>query len=130
MHSLIDTLRKRGIQPTPQRLEVARCVLEARNHPTADQVLAEVLNRCPTISRATVYNTLNLLVDNDLLVSRTLRGGAVVFDPNLDPHHHLIDIESGEIHDIPWDAVEVHGVESCNGYEVQDYQVILRGRKR
>lgn len=130
MKKLLDILRQNGIQPTPQRLEVARYVLEAKNHPTADQVLAAVLDRCPTISRATVYNTLNLLVDKGLLSTRTLREGAVVFDPHTQRHHHLIDIDTGEIHDIPWEAMDVRGAASCEGFDVQDYQVVLRGRKR
>ena len=130
MQDLLDILRNKGIQPTPQRLEVARYVLDADNHPSADQVLDAVLTRCPTISRATVYNTLNLLVEKGLLTSRALREGAVIFDPKLDRHHHLIDTETGEIHDIPWDAMDVRGATSCEGFDVQDYQVVLRGRKK
>jgi Fe2+ or Zn2+ uptake regulation protein len=130
MQALLDILRQNGIQPTPQRLEVAKYVLEAENHPSADQVLEVVLRRCPTISRATVYNTLNLLVDKGLLAARTLREGAVVFDPCIKPHHHLIDTETGQIHDIPWEALDVQGATSCEGFDVQDYQVVLRGRKK
>lgn len=130
MHDLIDTLRKRGIQPTTQRLEIARCVLDAQDHPTADQVLARVQVAFPTISRATVYNTLNLLADEGLLRRRTLREGVTVFDPVLERHHHLIDIDSGEIHDVPWDSVVVRGALAHPGFEVLDYEVVLRGRKR
>ena len=130
MQDLIDILRKNGIQPTQQRLEVARYVFTATNHPTADQVLKEVLKRCPTVSRATVYNTLNLLVDKGLIASRALKEGAVVFDPRTQRHHHLIDTETGIIHDIPWEVMEVQGPEICEGFEVLDYHVVLRGRKK
>ncbi len=130
MNALIDILRKNGIQPTPQRLEVAKFVLATQSHPTADQVLKEVLKRCPTVSRATVYNTLNLLVDKGLIASRTLKEGAVVFDPRTQRHHHLIDTETGIIHDIPWESVDVREPEICEGFEVEDYHVVLRGRKK
>ena len=130
MEDLIGILRQNGIQPTPQRLEVVRYVFAATNHPTADLILKEVLKRCPTVSRATVYNTLNLLVDKGLIASRTLREGAVVFDPQTKRHHHLIDSETGAIHDIPWETMDVKGPETCEGFEVLDYHVVLRGRKK
>ncbi len=130
MNNLIELLRDKKIQPTAQRLEVAYCVLNTTDHPTADEVLALVLNHCPTISRATVYNTLNLFVDKGLIDRQVLREGVTVFDPKLDRHHHLIDTESGEIHDIPWDAVEVRGADSHQEFDILDYQVVLRGRKK
>ena len=58
-------LRKCGIQPTPQRLAVVEYILKTREHPAADEVLVKVKLECPTISRATVYNTLHLLAEKD-----------------------------------------------------------------
>jgi Fe2+ or Zn2+ uptake regulation protein len=62
MQDLIAILRRHGIQPTPQRLAVARVVLNRERHPSAEEAWAKVRKRCPTISRATVYNTLHLFV--------------------------------------------------------------------
>lgn len=130
MKALLETLRGRGIQPTAQRLAVARFVLSTRAHPTADEVWERVRQRSPTLSRATVYNTLNLFVDKGLLRMQAVREGAVVFDPLVTRHHHFIDDETGEIHDVPWDAVAVSGEATLRGFEVRDYQVVMRGRKR
>jgi Fe2+ or Zn2+ uptake regulation protein len=57
-----------------------------------------------------------------------LAEGRVVFDPRLEPHHHFIDDETGEIEDVPWAAVKVGDV-SLKGYEVREYMVVMRGRK-
>jgi Fe2+ or Zn2+ uptake regulation protein len=130
MQNLIARLRQHGIQPTPQRLAVAKSVLATRAHPAADEVWARVRRSCPTVSRATVYNTLNLLVERGLLRSQILRGGTVVFDPLLEPHHHLIDEETGRIHDIPWRALKVSGHRALRGFEVREHQVVMRGRRR
>ena len=130
MKNLIETLRGRGIQATPQRLEVARYILECNRHFSAEQALAIVAERCPTISRATVYNTLNLLVEKGLVATRILREGAVVFDSRVERHHHLIDSETDEIHDIDWNDLNVSGFGSIDGFEVQDYHVVLKGRKK
>jgi len=121
------TLTERGIQPSPQRLAVAEYVLGAKDHPSADRVFEVVRGRTPVISRATVYNTLNLLVREKLLHQLVLAEGRVVFDPHVEPHHHFIDEVTGEIHDVPWDALEVRHVEALRGVKVREYQVVLRG---
>jgi Fe2+ or Zn2+ uptake regulation protein len=105
-------------------------VLEAKSHPTADDVWEQVRKRSPTLSRATVYNTLNLFVEKGLLATQAVREGALVFDPHVVRHHHFIDEQTGEIYDVPWEAVKVTGEGSLAGYEVKDYQVVMRGRKR
>jgi Fe2+ or Zn2+ uptake regulation protein len=121
------TLSRHGIQPSAQRLAVAGFVLGTTAHPSADQVFQEVRSRIPMISRATVYNTLNVLVGRGLLRQLVLAEGKVVFDPNLEPHHHFVDEQTGAIHDLPWDALDVRKVEALRGVRVREYQVVLRG---
>jgi Fur family transcriptional regulator, iron response regulator len=130
MQDLMDILRRHRIQPTPQRLAVAQYILTAKTHPTADEVWEQVRNACPTLSRATVYNTLNLFAERGLIRTQVLKEGTVVFDPRVEAHHHFIDVETGEVHDVPWDALRVSGAQGLRGFEVREYQVILRGRKR
>ena len=62
-----------------------------------------------------------------LAVSLSLSDASVVFDPKTERHHHFIDEETGEIHDIPWDKVQVCNVETLRGFEIHDYQVVIRG---
>lgn len=124
----ISRLREKGIQPSAQRVAVAEYVLTTQDHPSADQVWERVRSRLPVLSRATVYNTLNLFVDKGLLRQLVLAEGNLVFDPNVDAHHHFIDEATGAIHDVPWDALEVRHVERLRGYDVAEYQVVLRGR--
>ena len=126
---IADQLRAHGIQPSAQRLAVAEYVLRTQDHPSADEVLARVRGRVPMISRATVYNTLNLFVERGLLRQFVLAEGRLVFDPHLAPHHHFVDDQSGTIHDVPWDALEVRKVEKLQGLDVSEYQVVLRGRR-
>lgn len=125
----VQVLQTAGIQPSAQRVAVAEYVLRTEDHPSADQVWARVRERFPMISRATVYNTLNLFVKKQLLRELVLAEGRIVFDPNTDPHHHFIDDESGTIVDIPWNALSVNGLESLTGIAVREHQVVLRGRR-
>jgi len=127
---LAALLRSNGIQPSAQRLAVAGYVLHTLDHPSADQVFARVRAATPGLSRATVYNTLNLLVAKGLLRSMAVDGGKVLFDPNVAPHHHFVDEATGAIHDVPWEALEVSRLGALRGLVVREVQVVLRGRRR
>jgi Fe2+ or Zn2+ uptake regulation protein len=126
---LADRLKNAGVQPSAQRLAVAQYVLETEEHPSADQVLERVQGSVPMLSRATVYNTLNLFVEKGLLRQLVLAEGRVVFDPRLEAHHHFIDDESGHIEDVPWTAITVGDVSTLKGYDVREYMVVMRGKK-
>ena len=125
----LEALTEHGIQPSAQRVAVADYVLYTSDHPSADQVWAEVKRSFPMLSRATVYNTLNLFTEKGLLRELVLAAGKVVFDPKLDPHHHFLDEETGEIVDVPWSALDVRRVHSLSGFDVREYQVVMRGKK-
>ncbi len=109
---------------------MAAYVLATTDHPSADQVWEKVRGLMPVLSRATVYNTLNLFVRAGLLRAHVLAPGKTVFDPRLAAHHHFIDDSTGRIHDLPWEAIRVSNVEKIAGIEVRDYQVVVRGRGR
>lgn len=123
-------LEERGIKPSAQRVAVAEFVLHTDAHPSADEVWSRVRERFPMVSRATVYNTLNLFVEKGLVRQLALTGGRVVFDPNVERHHHFIDEETGRIYDVPWEALRVSRIDDIDGFEVHAYQVVLRGKKR
>jgi Fur family iron response transcriptional regulator len=125
----LEALTEHGIQPSAQRVAVAAYVLYTTDHPSADQVWAEVKRSFPMLSRATVYNTLNLFTEKGLLRELVLAEGKVVFDPKLDPHHHFLDEDTGEIVDVPWSALDVRRVHSLSGFDVREYQVVMRGKK-
>src|SRR5262245_3348839 len=118
MRQVAETLRDSGVQPSAQRVAVAQYVLHTDAHPSAEQVFSTVRKTFPMLSRATVYNTLNVLVAKGLLRELVLAPGKVVFDPKTEAHHHFIDERTGRIHDVPWDAVRASGVDSLAGFDV------------
>jgi len=126
----VAILQEHGIQPSAQRVAVADYVLKTAEHPSADVVWNRVKKRVPYISRATVYNTLNLFVEKGLLRALQLAEDSVVFDPNTERHHHLVDEETGAIHDVPWKKVQVCNIESLKGFEIHDYQVVMHGVRK
>lgn len=122
-----ETLEKAGIHASAQRVAVADYVLRTHEHPSADLVWKRVKEKFPWISRATVYNTLNLFVEKRLLQRLNIAEDSVVFDPIIETHHHFIDEADGTIHDVPFEKVQVCNIEALRDYEVHDYQVVMRG---
>lgn len=111
-------------------MAIADYVLHTDAHPSADEVWQAVQTTLPMVSRATVYNTLRLFVEQGILRELVLAQGRTVDDPNLDRHHHFIDDQSGAIEDVPWGAIRVANAAALPGYEVREYSVVLRGRRR
>jgi len=126
---VFKVLRQHSIRPSSQRVAVASYVLSTTEHPSAEQVWRRARRSARVLSRATVYNALNLFERKGLLRAFVLAEGRMVFDPNVERHHHLID-ERGRIHDVPWTAVRVAEVRSVGAWDIEEYQVVLHGRRR
>ncbi|HMW24580.1 MAG TPA: Fur family transcriptional regulator [Burkholderiaceae bacterium] len=124
-------LHAAGIQPTLQRLTVAAVMFERPVHLTAEQVLTAARERMPEISRATVYSTLQLFVDHGLLRPLVIDGVATVYDSTTTPHHHLFDVDTGEVCDLPDGHVQVLGLPALGkDLEVAEVDVVVRVRRR
>lgn len=122
--NVVRILEEHGIQPSPQRVAVADSVLSPDEHPSADHIWTRVRESFPLISRATVYNTLNLLVEKGLLRELHLVRDSVLFDSNMDRHHHFIDEDTGRIYDLPWDHIEILKMKPVAGFEIHNYSVV------
>jgi len=103
-------LRAHGIAPTHQRIEVAYVLLERCEHLSADRILALVNARHAEVSKATVYNALRLFLEKGLIRELIVDPAKVFYDPNTEPHHHFYDVVTGELTDIPGDAVRIEGL--------------------
>jgi len=130
MKSAIKLLEGCSLTPTPQRLAVAKSVMDTHKHLSANAVFRRAKRICPSVSRATVYNTLNLLVEKHVLKAQRLLEETTVFDANTQPHHHFVDEETGEIIDIPWEDLSIRGQENLKSVEVRDFQVVIRGKRK
>jgi len=128
---IVQLLSARGISRTAQRLAIAQFVLNSLDHPSAEEVFQAVSATLPVLSKATVYNTLNLLVREGLLGALNLQGGGVRYDPLLTPHSHFLDTQTNRLVDIPADRVRAveHELDPAR-YQVDEIQVIFRGRIR
>ena len=126
---LLALLRKHDISPTHQRLEIARVLFGRCHHLAADQILAMVNERNAETSKATVYNTLNLFRDRGLIREVIVDPKRVFYDPNTEPHHHLYNVDTGEIADIAAEALSVSGLPDLPpGMVTEGVDIIVRVR--
>lgn len=96
-----------GLRTTRQRESVYRALCGCCDHPTAEQLLTLVHETDPEVSQATIYNTLDTLVDCGLAnrLSATTSGGACRYDANTGEHVHMV-LDDGRILDVPQDLSE------------------------
>ncbi len=126
-----ERLAECGIRPTAQRLQIASILLSAPQHLSAEQILAVLRQQGARVSKATVYNTLNLFAERGLIRQLTLDGARTWFDSNVDAHYHFHDPASGELIDVPVPEVEFRRLPTPPpGTEVAGIDVVIRLRKK
>jgi Fur family iron response transcriptional regulator len=123
-------LAEHGIQPTAQRVRVAELLFCRDQHLTAEQVLHALGGDGTHVSKATVYNTLNLFAAKGLLKALSLDRERGLFDSNTEPHHHFHVEGSGELIDVPPGSVEFSRLPPLPpGTERVAVEVVIRVRR-
>lgn len=122
-------LLSKGVKPTPQRMVIADYLLHTFSHPTADEVMEKVADKLPcALSRATVYNTLNSLVQAGVIQEVFTEPGKTRYDANISDHHHFVDVKSGRIIDVQIpDELRPKIKGEDKKYKVHSYQITFYG---
>jgi len=129
--NLAEVLRRHGVNPTHQRIEIAYALFSRQEHLSADQILAIVNDRHSETSKATVYNTLNLFLEQHLIREVIVDPNKVFYDPNTEPHHHLYNIDTGELADIDASSISISGLPPLpEGMVTEGVDIIVRVRSR
>lgn len=124
-------LDRHGVQPTVQRLAIARVLLDRPQHVSAEHLHAQVSAIGGAVSKATVYNTLRLFVTRGLAREVIVDPERVFYDSTVAPHHHFYNPDTGELTDIPADAVQFSQLPlPPAGMEQAGVDVIVHLRRR
>ena len=127
---LRDALEATGHRYTEQRAAVYRFLSGVTSHPNADEVFQEVRTQVPGISLATVYKSLETLVNCGLAAKLTYSDGSARYDAKMEPHHHARCVSCGEVFDVPGvlteEDLEVLS-EGLDGFSVLGYRLELTG---
>jgi Fur family iron response transcriptional regulator len=122
-------LTQRGVLPTAQRIELALLTLGRPQHLSAEQIIAAIRVNGLKISKATVYNTLNLFCQQGLLRTVDVDPTRQFYDSSTGPHHHFYNVDTGELTDIPLESVVLQvGTALPPGTEQASVDVVVRVR--
>jgi Fur family iron response transcriptional regulator len=131
VENLNQRLIQAGVRPTAQRLRIASLLLARAQHLSAEQVLAGLRNQGMRVSKATIYNTLNLFAASGLIRQLSVGGDRSWFDSNTDAHYHFHDVESGALTDLGVKDVEFLRLpEPPPGMQVDGIDLVIRLRRR
>jgi Fur family transcriptional regulator, iron response regulator len=127
---VLERLKVAGLRPTRQRMALAKLLLESGpRHITAEELFHEARSAGIPVSLATVYNTLHQFTGVGLLREVVVDLGQSYFDTNTSHHHHFFDEKTGELTDIPEEAIEIGRLpEPPDGSEIERVEVIVRLR--
>jgi Fe2+ or Zn2+ uptake regulation protein len=125
---LTSLFRARGFKVTPQRQCIFRILHGSEVHPTAESVYAAASTEMPTISLRTVYQTLNDLTAMGEINHLDLGTGSSRFDPNVDPHHHLVCTQCGKVRDLYLEVGDMTvPAGATDGFTVASTEIVVRG---
>ena len=128
---LLVKLERHGIKPTSQRLQIAEILLAKPQHLSAEQIIDRLRQSGSTVSKATVYNTLNLFGEHGLVRELSVDPERRYYDSSIQAHHHFYNVDTGEFTDIDENRVSFAELpELPEGTESQSVEVLIKVRSQ
>ncbi len=124
--NLLNELKNKKIRLSHQRLKVLEYLTTYYNHPTADQIYNGLHDEVPTLSKTTVYNTLNSLIDAGLVKAINIEDNEVRYDINTHNHGHFKCESCKNIYDFNID-IDSFKTDQLYGFDVHDKNVFFKG---
>jgi len=131
MNALVQKCSDAGLKMTGQRKTILKVLGESEDHPSVEDVYERARDLDKSISIATVYRTLSLLDELDLVIRHEFQEGYSRYELNWDHHHHLIDLETGQVLEFQNNELELlkEKIALELGYELVDHRLELYGKK-
>lgn len=123
---LTSKLKRKKIRLSHQRLKVLEYMSNHRTHPTVEQIYNDLQKEVPTLSKTTIYNTLNTLVNADLVRVVNIEGNEVRYDATTENHGHFKCESCGNIFDfdIDFDSFTAMGL---GNFKVRHKDIYFKG---
>jgi Fur family iron response transcriptional regulator len=117
------------ILATPQRIEIAEILLERPQHLSAEQIIDRLRATDSRVSKATVYNTLNLFCGRGLVGECVVDPERRFYDSTTEPHHHFYNLDTGELTDIPAKSIQFQDLPQFPGDgDLESIEVLIKVR--
>ena len=127
METLLDKCKKLGLKLTEQRKTIVKVLSDSSDHPDVESVHKRAVKIDKKIGIATVYRTIKLFEDNNLLEKHEFKGYSSRYETVRENHHHLIDVKSGKVKEFRNTLVDAMQKQVAKelGYKLIDYRLEL-----
>ncbi len=123
---LTNLLVQNDIRPSYQRIKILEYLHNNHIHPTADDIFNALIPEIPTLSKSTVYNTLDLFINNNLVKLLSIEDTEARYDILTNNHGHFKCVSCGEIYNFSIDIEEIT-VDELDGFLINDKNVYFKG---
>lgn len=123
---ITTTLKKKKIRPSFQRIKVLEYLYHNQCHPTVDQIYQNLQNEIPTLSKSTIYNTLDAFLKAGIVKLINIEDNETRYDIITKEHGHFKCEVCGEIYNFSIDLNFIQ-TEELFGYRILDKNVYFKG---
>jgi Fe2+ or Zn2+ uptake regulation protein len=121
-----DYLSENGISPVRKRIKIMSYLISKRNHATAEMIYIDLSSEIAGLSKTTVYNTLNLFVQEGIARALNIDSNEVRYDADTSLHGHFKCNDCGKIYDFALNKAIMPDI-SLNNFRLDDYQFSIKG---
>lgn len=122
-----DKLQSHHIKPSYPRVKIYEYLMAEKSHPTADEIYQRLALEIPTLSKTTVYNTLDLFVKENLVRRIVIDGHESRYDATVDEHGHFVCDSCGKIYDFSMDMSSLKLTTLLDGFQIREQDLYVRG---
>lgn len=122
-----EFLKENDIKPSLQRIKIFEYLVENKNHPTVDTIYKELVKDIPTLSKTTVYNTLNLFMEKNIITVITIEENESRYDADTSLHGHFKCIDCGKVYDFNIDGNDIKS-DLLQAFDIQEKHIYFKGK--
>jgi Fe2+ or Zn2+ uptake regulation protein len=126
MEQIKKLLESREIRPSHHRILILKYLSQTHNHPTVDEVFRDLAPQAPTITKATIYNSLKVFLEKNLVSSFSTSGGETRYDYKCSAHAHFHCMNCDRVIDV-LSKYPCYEVKNVGHNKVQEVQLFFKG---
>ena len=119
-------LKSHEIKPSFQRMRIFEYLITHRNHPTVEMIYKSLVKEIPTLSKTTVYNTLNLFIEKKIAIVIVIEENETRYDADMEIHGHFKCEECMSVYDIDIDAEKIQ-IKSLDNFQINEHHLYFKG---
>ncbi len=126
IENISEYLKEHGVKPSYQRIKIFEYLIKHRNHPTVEMIYRELVKKIPTLSKTTVYNTLNLFKKKKIAIIIVIEENETRYDANTSIHGHFKCQKCRQVIDLDVDLSKIE-IPSLSEHQILEHHIYFKG---